>query len=154
MRLRPQSIVVAAPPELCFEVVAAAGRRLEKRSETEWLVEYVTAAGGREIRTVELLTLERPTAIHYRWVEGLLPEVNETIRFSALDGNKTELTYTGTFSLGKGPLAWIIGLVRVRPLFERLVREHLDQAREVAEERAERTRVHNRSDSKRREESQ
>jgi hypothetical protein len=39
VRLRRQEIVVNAAPELCFEVVAAAGRRLEKRSDTEWVVE-------------------------------------------------------------------------------------------------------------------
>jgi hypothetical protein len=34
VKLRQQTIVIDVPPELCFEVVAAAGRRLE-RSETE-----------------------------------------------------------------------------------------------------------------------
>lgn len=153
MRLRQQDVVIEAAPELCFEVVAAAGRRLEKRSETEWLVEYVTEVSGREIKTVELLTLERPTAIHYRWVEGPLPDVNETIRFTAVDGDKTNLTYSGSFSVGKGPLGWLIGLFRVKPMFENLVTEHLDQAKQIAEKRAGRTHVHNRSEPGRREES-
>jgi hypothetical protein len=153
LRLRQQDIVIDATPELSFEVVAAAGRRLEKRSETEWLVEYVTEASGREIRTVELLTLERPRAIKYRWIEGPLPEVSETIRFSAVNGDKTKLTYSGSFSVGKGPLGWLIGLFRVKPLFERLVAEHLEQAKEIAEKRAQRTRVHTRSEAGRRRES-
>lgn len=142
MKLRQQTIVIDAPSELCFEVVAAAGRRLEKRSETEWLVEYVTEAGDREFKTVELLTLERPTAIHYRWVEGPLPDVRETIRFTGVEGDKTKLTYIGTFSMGKGPLGWLIGRLRVKPLYDRAVKEHLAQAKEIAEKRAARTKVH------------
>lgn len=146
VRLRQQDIIIDAAPELCFEVVAAAGRRLEKRSETEWLVEYVTESGDREFKTVELLSLERPRAIHYRWIEGPLPDVHETIRFSAMGGDKTKLTYSGSFSVGKGPVGWFIGLVRVKPLFQRIVGEHLNQAKEIAEKRAERSRVHRRSE--------
>jgi hypothetical protein len=142
VRLRNQDIVIEAVPELCFEVVSAAGRRLETRSETEWVVEYVTATGGREVKTVELLTMEHPRAIHYRWLEGPFPEVNETIRFSPEGSDATRLTYSGRFSLGKGPLAWLIGLVRVRPLFERAVKEHLQQAKDIAERRAARSHVH------------
>ena len=145
MKLRQQTIVIDAPPELCFEVVAAAGRRLEKRSDTEWLVEFTTAAGGRDIKTVELLTLERPSAIHYRWVEGPLSEVTETIRFVRVDGDKTRLTYSGTFRVGWGSLGWLIGRLRVKPLYDRAVKEHLAQAKEIAEKRAARTNVHARS---------
>ena len=145
MRLSDQSVVVDASRELCFEVVAAAGRRLEQRSETEWVVEFTTAAGDREFRTVELLILERPSAIHYRWLEGPLPDVRETIRFAALDDGRTRLAYSGTFSLGKGPLGWLIGRLRVKPTFDRLVIEHLQQAKEVAERRATRSKVHPRS---------
>ncbi len=145
MRLSDQSVVVDAPRKLCFEVVAAAGRRLEKRSEKEWVVEFRTLAGDREFRTVELLTLERPSVIHYRWLEGPLPEVHETIRFVPLDHNRTRLAYSGRFSVGKGLLGWVIGRLRVKRLFDRLVIEHLQQAKEVAERRAMRTRVHPRS---------
>lgn len=142
MRLRQQTIVIDAPAELSFEVVAAAGRRLETRSDTEWVVEFVTAVGDRSIRTVELLTLDRPHAIHYRWLEGPLGAVTEIIRFAPVGGDKTKLTYDGRFSMGWGPLGWLIGRVRVKPQFDRLVREHLSQAKEIAEKRAARSRVH------------
>ena len=145
MKLSDQSVVVDAPRELCFEVVAAAGRRLEKHSEKEWVVEFTTLAGDREFRTVELLSLERPSVIHYRWLEGPLPEVRETIRFVPLDHNRTRLAYSGTFSVGRGLLGWAIGRLRVKRLFDRLVIEHLQQAKEVAEKRAARTRIHTRS---------
>jgi hypothetical protein len=145
MRLSTQTTIIEAPRELCFEVVAAGGRRVEKRTESEWVVEFVTEAAGRKIRTVELLNLDRPRAIHYRWLEGPIPDVSETILFTAIDERITELTYTGRISLGKGPVRWLIGRLRVKRLFERLVREHLHQAKEVAEKRAERSRVHARS---------
>lgn len=144
MRLRQQDIVINAAPELCFEVVAAAGRRLEKRSDTEWVVEFVTEAGGRDVRTVDLLTLDGPRAIHYRWIEGPLPKVEETIRFTPVNGGRTKLTYSGMFTVGKGPVGWLIGLVRVKPLYDRVVRDHLRQAKELAEKRAARTRAHGR----------
>ncbi|MPZ93036.1 MAG: hypothetical protein GEU68_15700 [Actinobacteria bacterium] len=145
MNLRRQSIVIAAPQELCFEVVAAAGRRLEKRSEVEWLVEFTTRAGDREVRTVELLILDRPEAIEYRWLEGPIPDMRETIGFVNREDGTTRVHYRGSFSLGKGPIAWLIGRFRVKRWFDRLVAEHLLQAKEVAETRARRTRVHTRN---------
>jgi hypothetical protein len=38
----------------------------------------------------------------------------------------------------------VIARLRVKRLFERLVHEHLEQAKEVAEKRARRSRVHSR----------
>jgi uncharacterized protein YndB with AHSA1/START domain len=144
MRLKTQTITITAPRDLCFEVVAAGGRRLEKRTESEWVVEFVTEAMGRKVRTVELLTLDRPRAINYRWLEGPIPDVEESILFTAIDDNRTQLTYVGRISFGKGPIGWVIARLRVKRLFERLVHEHLEQAKEVAEKRARRSRVHSR----------
>ncbi|MDQ3661915.1 MAG: hypothetical protein M3454_12825 [Actinomycetota bacterium] len=59
-----------------------------------------------------------------------------------IDENTTRLAYWRAFSLGRGPLGWTIGLLRVKPLLDRLVGEHLQQAKEVAGKRAARTRVH------------
>lgn len=142
MKLRSQTIAVDAPRELCFEVVAAAGRRLEKRSEREWVVEFTSAVAGREVRTVELLTLDRPRAIHYRWLEGPLPEVRETIEFVGIGDDKTEVGYQGIFSIGKGPLRWVFGRLVVKPLYDRVVKKHLQQARDAAERRVARSRTH------------
>jgi hypothetical protein len=144
MRLKTQTIRIDAPRELCFEVVAAAGRRIEKRTESEWVVEFETEAAGRKVRTVELLNLDRPRAIHYRWLEGPIPEVNESILFTQVGDNQTHLTYVGRFSLGKGPIGWLIARLRVKRLFERLVYEHFEDAKRIAEKRALRSRVHSR----------
>lgn len=146
MKLRAQSIAIAAPRELCFEVVAAAGKRLEKRSEEEWVVEFVTEVGGRTVRTVELLTLDRPRSIRYEWLEGPLRKVDEAMGFMPTDEG-TLVTYGGSFSIGMGPVGWVIGLLRVKPLFDRLVEEHLEQAKEIAEKRAARSKVHGKQPS-------
>ena len=142
MRLKTQTIMIDAPRELCFEVVAAAGRRIEKRTDSQWVVEFETEVGGRKVRTVELLDLNRPNAIHYRWLEGPIPDVEESILFTAIHDSHTQLTYVGRISLGKGPIGWLIGRIRVKHLFDRLVHEHLVQAKKVAEKRALRSRVH------------
>lgn len=145
MKLRAQSIVIDAPRELCFEVVAAAGKRLEKHSDEEWVVEFVTQTGNRDIRTVELLTLDRPRSIHYEHLEGPLRKVDETMGFVPTGGDGTLVTYGGTFSVGMGPVGWVIGLLRVKPLFDRLVKEHLEQAKEIAERRAARSMLYGNS---------
>ena len=94
MKLRDQAVVVNAPRELCFEVVAA-GRRIENRSDREWVVEFVTASGGREVRTVES-PHPRPTPRDPLSVARRpLPDVNETISFATIDENTTRLAYRG-----------------------------------------------------------
>jgi hypothetical protein len=71
-----------------------------------------------------------------------LADVDESISFAAIDENTTRLISRGDFSIGWGPLGWVIGRLRVKPMFDRLVGEHLQQAKEIAEARAARTRVH------------
>lgn len=142
MQLKKQQIDIDAPRELCFEVVAAAGRRLEKRSESEWIVEFLTDVGKGKIRTLELLSLDPPRNIRYRWLEGPIPDVEETMTFIALDGSRTRIVYEGVFSLGRGPVNRLIERVRIKPLFDRLVLEHLEQAKVACELRAARTKVH------------
>jgi hypothetical protein len=106
VKLRAQAIVINAPRALCFEVVAVAGRRLEKRSDDQWIVEFKTETGGRSVRTVELLTLDRPCAIHYRWLEGPLADVDETISFTEIDEKTTRLTIAEVSRPAGALLAW------------------------------------------------
>lgn len=142
MRLSDLEIEICAPRELCFEVVASAGRVLAKRTETEWVVEFVTEREGAPVRTVELLVLDRPQAIRYSWLEGPLKDVTETIFFDEIDATRTRLRYEGRFSIGRGPLGALIGRMKIKPIFDRLVREHLLQAKVVSERRAARSRLY------------
>ena len=142
LRLSDQELEVRAPRELCFEVVASAGRVLERRPDGGLVVGFTTQRDGATVRTVELLVLNRPTSISYRWLEGPLPDVTETIFFDELDATTTLLRYEGRFSTGRGVLSAVIGRVKIKPIFDRLVREHLLEAKSVSERRAARSRLY------------
>lgn len=140
--LSRQAITVAAPRELCFDVVATAGRKLEDVSETEKIVEFKSDYLGRAVTTIERVVLERPDRISYEWLEGPLPEVRESISFREQPDGATELIYDGWFAPGRGVVGWLVGRFKIKRIFDQLVREHLDQARELAERRAARSRVY------------
>ncbi len=142
IRLRTQSVMASAPQELCFEVVAAAGRKVEETSPTERLVEFKTTYRGREVVTLERLRLEPPARIDYEWVKGPLPEVRESIAFSTDSENRTRITYDGIFDVTGSPLARLVARVWIKPTFERIVREHLEDAKRVAESRARRSHIY------------
>lgn len=142
--LAEQRVRVEAPRKLCFEVVASAGRVIERISETECVVEFLTDYRGRTVRTVERVELEAPRVIRYSWVEGPLPSVEEEIAFLA-EGSGTEIVYSGEFTPRAGVLAWVFGRLLVKPRFERIVREHLLEGKAIAEKRAERSRRYPRS---------
>lgn len=142
--LATQCVRVEAPRDLCFEVVAAAGKVVEKRSDDERVVEFVSEHRGRTVRTIELVKLDPPERILYRWLEGPLPGAEEEISFEVAADGCTEMTYRGSFRPGSGPLRWLLGRLYVKRAFDRLVREHLDQGKQAAERRAARSHVHGR----------
>ncbi len=142
IKLRTQSVVASAPQALCFEVVAAAGRVIEEASPTDRIVEFKTTYRGREVVTIERLHLEPATRIDYEWIKGPLPEVRESIAFSADGDNRTRITYEGVFDVTGWLFARIIARLSIKPTFERLVLEHLEEAKDVAERRARRSHVH------------
>lgn len=142
IRFRTQSVVAAAPQQLCFEVIAAAGRKVEEISPSERIVEFKTNYRGREVVTFERLHLTPPERIDYEWVKGPLPDVRESIAFRS-DGEKgTRITYDGVFDVSGGPLARIAARLLIKPRFEQIVLEHLEEAKQIAERRAARSRVY------------
>lgn len=141
VRLKRQTVRVAAPRALTFEVVASAGRRMGE-TDNGILVEFETQLGDRVIKTVEEVELRPPDTIRYRWVEGPLEEVEEEIRFTDGEPGQTLVTYSGSLAAGSGVGGWLRTLFLVRPTFNRIVTEHLEQGKRMAEKRAERSRVH------------
>lgn len=115
---------------------------LERRSETERVVEFTTDHGGSQVRTVELLSLEKPEVIRYEWLEGPLNDVREAIYFDDIGETMTRLRYEGEFSFRSGILGAIVGRLKIRPIFDKLVREHLVEAKMIAERRASRSRLY------------
>ncbi len=141
MRLKTQSVGVAAPRELVFEVVAAAGKDVGEVEDGR-LVEFETEWAGRVITTTESVSLERPRRIGYRWVTGPLIGVEEEILLEETGPRSTEMTYRGRFRTPKGVVGWLRGAVVVRPIFNKLVRQHLEQGKDLAEARAERAKLY------------
>jgi hypothetical protein len=145
VQLKKQKVRVAAPRELVYEVVAAAGKTVGGTDE-EKLVEFETRWRGRVIKTVEAVELDSLKRIGYRWVQGPIEGVQEEIRFEDLGPETTELVYSGRLQLPQGSIVEALRiLLFVRPVFNRLVFEHLEEARRVAERRAQRSRVYPRS---------
>lgn len=147
MRLKTQSIEVAAPRELVFEVVAAAGKDIGE-AEDGRLVEFETEWAGRIIKTTEAVSLERPRRIAYRWLTGPLVGVEEEILLEEIGPAATEMTYRGRFRTPKGIVGWLRGAAVVRPIFNKLIRQHLEQGKELAEARARRSHLYPTGDSK------
>ena len=146
VELKRRSVDVAAPPELVFEVVASAGKTVGK-TERGNLVEFETTWRERVIKTIEEVELDPPRRIGYRWVEGPLDDVVEEIRFERAGSDETAMTYSGRLGAPPGLIGWLRTLLFVRPVFNRLVREHLFEGKRIAETRAKRSRVHPRAAS-------
>lgn len=137
--LGEQSVQVHAAAELCFQVVASAGSTIEDRGDREKLVRFRTQLGNRELVTVEVVRLKPPNRISYRWVEGPLRNVQESIDILPISEEECELRHGGHFDTRHGGVrglveGWIIGR-----MFDRAVREHLEQAKLAAAARAERS---------------
>ncbi|MEX2556517.1 MAG: hypothetical protein WEB06_12935 [Actinomycetota bacterium] len=143
--LREQSLRVRAPQELCFQVVSSAGPVVEERGEHEKLVEFRIDLGNRKLVTLELVHLEPPDRIAYRWVRGPLPMVEESIEVMLLSVDACELRYRGRFQTPHGGIRGLVEGWIIRKMFDRAVGEHLDQARRTAEARAERSHIFPRS---------
>lgn len=141
MRLKRQTVHVAAPRELTFEVVAAAGKKIGD-TDNGIVVEFETRWGGRSIKTVEEVRLRPPDSIAYRWLEGPLDGVEEEIRFEQHPSRETSMTYSGTFEVPGDIAGWLRAMLVVRPIFDRLVADHLEQGKQMAEKRAGRSRIH------------
>lgn len=141
MRLKTQSIGVAAPRELVFEVVASAGKDLGENEDGR-LVEFQTEWADRVITTTEAVFLERPRRIGYRWVTGPLIGVEEEILLQETGPRSTEMTYRGRFRTPKGVVGWFRGALVVRPIFNKLVRQHLEQGKDLAEARTKKSRLY------------
>lgn len=138
-------VFVRAAPEISFQVVASAGRVIERYPDGERLVEFEATVDGKRIVTKELVRGHEPDRIDYRWVEGPLPAVEETIFVARADGGAT-LSYEGRFAVdAPWPLRPLARRL-VAKKFARAVHEHLLEAKEIAEQRASRSRVYPRKD--------
>ena len=143
MNLRRQTVRVAAPRELVFEVVSSAGKTAEKSSD-ERFVEFETSWRGHTYKTVEAVTVDPPHRIGYRWISGPLGGVEEEITLDEVDRQTTDMSYRGSFTPPRGFAGWFKAVTVVRPIFNKLVRRHLDKGRNLSEARALRSHLYRR----------
>jgi Polyketide cyclase / dehydrase and lipid transport len=146
--LGPVTIRIAAPRELVFELMSAhylgrtpggSGIKVVARGDTIAVAAHHTKVHFYTARTVEVVEFEPPTRVGFRHLTGPVPHAVEQFALAELDG-ATELRYEGELGIDFFVLGRIAARHWVRPQWERAVREHLDDLRERAEQRAARQR--------------
>ncbi len=145
-QLGPITIRIAAPRELVFEIIAApylgrapAGSGIEVVARGDRLVvaAHHTKVHFYTARTVEALEFEAPARVAFRHLTGPVPHAVEEFALEEVSDG-TELRYAGELGIDFFVLGRIAGRYWVRPQWERVVREHLDDLRERAEQIANR----------------
>jgi hypothetical protein len=144
--LGPRSIMIGAPREVVFDVIAQPylGRATRAMREKVRVLQagsdMVLAAHRTPIRgrlvatTVETVRFTRPQRIDFRLVRGPVPHVVEEFLLTERDGG-TELTYRGELGADLGHAGqWWGSLVARR--WEHAVAETLDAVKTEAERRA------------------
>jgi hypothetical protein len=148
VRLRTRRVIVHAPRKVVFEVVAADGRVVERRSETELVVERTialrrrarAALRRRAAETLQLVTLHAPERIEYRSLEGPVHRIEQSVTLSEPAPGATRMTYRGHFWTRGGPLGWVLGRARAKRSIDRAVTAHLQHHKGIAERQAARAR--------------
>jgi hypothetical protein len=148
-RLGPIELVIAAPPEVVFDVIEGPYRRTPramagKLRVWEWagdvvLAEHFTKVGPLTASTLEMVRFERPERITFRLVRGPVPHAVESYELRELDAG-TRFVYSGEL----GADLWALGdLVASRAAgrWERAVADSLELVVSEAERRAARMRA-------------
>jgi len=143
-RLGPITVRIAAPRELVFETIAAPYLgRTPGGSGIEVLVggeDLVVAAHHTRVhfytaRTVEAVDFDPPERVGFTHLTGPVPHAVEEFALRKLD-RETELHYEGEIGIDFFVFGRVAARHWVRPQWERIVREHLDDLKLRAEQRA------------------
>jgi hypothetical protein len=143
-RLGPIVLRIAAPRELVFEIIAApylgrapggSGIEVLVRGEDLVVAAHDTRVQFYTARTVEAVDFAPPERVGFTHLTGPVPHAAEEFVLTEVAG-ETELRYEGELGIDFFVLGRIAGRHWVRPQWERVVREHLDDLRQRAEQRA------------------
>jgi hypothetical protein len=146
--LGPITISIAAPRELVFEIIAApylgrapAGSGIDVLARSSRLVvaAHHTPVHFYTARTVEAVDFEPPKRVGFRHLTGPVPQAVEEFTLDDT-GGETELRYSGELGIDFFALGRIAARYWVTPQWEGVVREHLEDVKERAEQRASRQR--------------
>jgi hypothetical protein len=147
--LGPIEIRIAAPRDLVFEMISApylgrtpgnSGIEVLAKGEDLAVAIHHTKVHFYKARTVEVIEFEAPARVGFRHLAGPVPHAVEQFALEEAEG-VTELRYGGEVGIDFYFLGRIAGRYWVRPQWERAVREHLEDLKERAEQRAERQRL-------------
>lgn len=156
IRLRSHKVLIESPREMVYQKVSSIGRgRLQgdsndsakviTRSDNDIVAEFKTKVGPFTYTTVEHVTLEPPERMTFKHLKGPLHYAWEELVFNDVDGN-TELVHNGEIIWRRLPvIGWLAGRFYTKPMFERVVREHMRQIKVTCEARATRSHVFRRT---------
>jgi hypothetical protein len=141
--LGPITIRIAAPRELVFEILNApyAGRApgpgidIVASSDALVVAAHHTKVHFYTARTVEAVEFEPPVRVGFRHLAGPVPHAVEEFALEQ-SGGGTELRYSGEIGIDFFVLGRVAARFWVRPQWEQTVREHLDEVKDRAEQRA------------------
>ena len=139
--LGPITVSIAAPRDVVFELIAAPYLgRTPRESDIDVLVrgDDVVVASHRTpvhfytAKTVEAIDFDPPARVGFAHLTGPVPHAVEEFALEEVAG-RTELRYTGEIGIDFFVLGRIAARHWVRPQWERIVREHLDDLKGRAE---------------------
>jgi hypothetical protein len=146
--LGPITVVIGAPRQLVFEIIAApylgrggarSGIDVLARSPELVVAAHHTRVHFYTARTVEAVHFDPPSRIGFRHLTGPVPHAVEEFTLHEAE-RETELRYHGELGIDFFVLGRVAARYWVRPQWERVVREHLDDLKGRAEQRASRQR--------------
>jgi uncharacterized protein YndB with AHSA1/START domain len=144
----PITVSIDAPRELVFDVIAApylgrtprgSGIDVIARGDDLAVAAHHTRVHFYTARTVEVVEFEPPSRVRFRHLTGPVPHAVEEFRLEEA-GDGTELRYEGELGIDFFVLGRIAGRYWVRPQWERVVREHLEDLTRRSEQLATRRR--------------
>lgn len=145
--LGPTTMFIDAPRELVYQLVSApylgtmpsalADKiRIVERHGNLVIAEHRTKLPGLDAITVESVLFEPPGRVSFRLLRGPVPQVSEEFLL-ADEGSGTRFTYQGELGTDLGRLGRFYGERLVKPKWEQVVADSLEQVKAAAEQRAE-----------------
>jgi hypothetical protein len=143
--LGPITMQIAAPRDLVFEIInapyagRAGGSGIEVIAQGDHLVvaAHYTKVHFYTARTVEVIEFDPPGRVGFRHLGGPVPHAEEQFVLSEAESG-TQLEYGGEVGIDFFVLGRVAARRWVRPQWEGTVREHLEDLKARAEQRASR----------------
>lgn len=110
------------------EVAVAIGSHVLARTESGVIRRFQDRAGSFRYTTVELVDVSA-SSVTLEHLRGPFLACAETIEVQPT-AHGCRLVHTGRFPMRGGLAGWLVGLLLVRPAFEKHVREHLLQTQQ------------------------